>query len=119
MIKPANFDPNKKYPVFMYLYRGTGSQEVMDDWDSFNRMWFQMLAQKGYIVACVDNRGTGARGQEFKKCTYKQLGKLETQDQIEAAKWFGKQFYIDAYSYRYFRLELRRVYVLALLVQRK
>jgi dipeptidyl-peptidase-4 len=96
MIKPKDFDPQKKYPVFMYLYGGPGSQEVLDEYDGTMRMWFQMLAQKGYIVACVDNRGTGGRGEAFKKVTYLQLGKYETIDQIEAARWLGKQSYVDA-----------------------
>ena len=96
MIKPANFDPNKKYPVFMYVYGGPGSQNVVDSWSGSRNMWFNYLAQKGYIVACVDNRGTGARGAEFKKMTYQNLGHYETIDQIEAAKWFAKQSYVDA-----------------------
>ncbi len=96
MIKPADFDPNKKYPVFMYVYGGPGSQTVNDSWGGLNNWWFQMLAQNGYVVVSVDNRGTGARGQEFKKMTYLQLGKYETMDQIEAAKWLGKQSYVDA-----------------------
>jgi dipeptidyl-peptidase-4 len=96
MIKPANFDPNKKYPVFMYVYGGPGSQNVADSWSGSRNMWFNYLAQKGYIVACVDNRGTGARGAEFKKMTYQNLGHYETIDQIEAAKWFAKQSYVDA-----------------------
>lgn len=95
MIKPADFDPNKKYPVFMYVYGGPGSQNVVDSWSGSRNMWFNYLAQKGYIVACVDNRGTGARGAEFKKMTYQNLGHYETIDQIEAAKWFAKQSYVD------------------------
>jgi dipeptidyl-peptidase-4 len=95
MIKPTDFDPQKKYPVFMYLYGGPGSQEVLDEYDGTMRIWFQMLAQKGYIVACVDNRGTGGRGEAFKKVTYLQLGKYETMDQIEAARWLGRQNYVD------------------------
>ncbi len=96
MIKPSNFDPKKKYPVFMYVYGGPGSQTVENNWDSFMRMWFQLLAQKGYIVVSVDNRGTGARGQEFKKSTYLQLGKYETIDQIEAAKYLAGKSFVDA-----------------------
>lgn len=95
MIKPANFDANKKYPVFMYVYGGPGSQTVKNEWGWFNYIWFQMLAQKGYIVVSVDNRGTGARGRDFRTATYKQLGKVETDDQISAAKWLGKQNYVD------------------------
>ena len=95
MIKPQNMQPNKKYPVLMYVYGGPASQEAIDQWNDFDYWWFQMLAQQGYVVACVDGRGTGGRGEAFKKCTYKQLGKWETNDQIEAAKWLGKQSYID------------------------
>jgi len=94
MIKPVDFDPNKKYPLFMFLYGGPGSQEVTDGW-SREWYWFQMLAQKGYIIACVDNRGTGGRGEEFRKMTYGQLGKYETIDQIEAAEYLSSLSYID------------------------
>ena len=96
MLKPADFDPDKKYPVFMYVYGGPGSQTVTDSWGGFNNWWYQMLAQNGYIVVSVDNRGSGARGQEFKKMTYLELGKYETMDQISAAKYLGNQSYIDA-----------------------
>lgn len=94
MIKPADFDANKKYPVLMTVYGGPGSQEVLDKWDYY-QVWHQHLASKGYIVACVDNRGTGARGAEFKKVTYRNLGNIETIDQIEAAKYLGTINYID------------------------
>lgn len=96
MIKPLNFDPNKKYPVLMYCYGGPGSQTVKNSFDPFNGMWYQMLAQKGYIVVSVDGRGTGNRGEYFKKCTYMQLGKYETIDQIAAAQWLAKQPYVEA-----------------------
>lgn len=95
MIKPPNFDKNKKYPLFMFVYGGPGSQTVTNGWDR-NMVWFQMLAQKGYIVASVDNRGTGARGEAFKKMTYLQLGKYEAEDQIAAAKYLGSQNYVDS-----------------------
>lgn len=95
IIKPKNFDPNKKYPLFMYQYSGPGSQQVANSWDSGNALWFEMLAQKGYIIACVDGRGTGFKGAKFKKVTYKNLGKYEIEDQIAAAKWLGNQKYID------------------------
>ena len=95
MIKPANFDKSKKYPVLMYVYGGPGSQTVNDRWMGQNYLWYQHLASKGYIVVSVDNRGTGARGEEFKKMTYLELGKYETIDQIEAAKYLGTQSYID------------------------
>ena len=95
MLKPADFKENREYPVFMYLYGGPGSQQVTDSWKGQNYWWFQMLAQQGYIVACVDNRGTGARGEEFKKMTYLKLGHYETIDQIEAAKYLGNLAYTD------------------------
>lgn len=95
MIKPANFDENIRYPVLMYLYGGPGSQEVTDKWKGQNYWWFQMLTQQGYLVACIDNRGTGGRGEAFKKMTYMQLGKYETMDQIEGAKYIGSLKYAD------------------------
>jgi dipeptidyl-peptidase-4 len=95
MIKPPNFDKNKKYPVFLTIYGGPGSQTVTNSWGGSNFFWHQLLAQKGYIVVSVDNRGTGARGVDFKKVTYKQLGKYETEDQIEAAKYFATLPYVD------------------------
>ena len=95
MIKPPNFDATKKYPLFMFVYGGPGSQEVINSFGWAEYFWYQMLAQNGYIVACVDNRGTGGKGSEFKKITYKQLGKLETIDQIDAANYFGELKYID------------------------
>ncbi|TYA53137.1 S9 family peptidase [Formosa maritima] len=96
MIKPANFDESKQYPLFMYQYSGPGSQSVSNSWNSSNDYWYQYLAQKGYIVACVDGRGTGFKGAKFKKVTQKEMGKYEVEDQIEAAKQLGKLPYIDA-----------------------
>lgn len=96
IIKPANFDEGKKYPVLMYVYGGPGSQTVKNSFGYSNFFWFQMLANKyGYIVISVDNRGTGARGAEFKKITYKQLGKYETEDQIAVAKKIGEWSFVD------------------------
>ena len=96
MIKPTNMEKGKEYPLLMYVYGGPGSQEVLNSQSRFSDyMWFRMLAQKGYVVACVDGRGTGMRGEEFKKCTYMELGKYETEDQIEAAKYFGSLDFID------------------------
>lgn len=95
IIKPANFDPKKKYPVLIYNYSGPGSQVVVDRYGGANFLWHQMLAQKGYIVFAVDNRGTGARGSIFKKITYKNLGYWEAHDHIEAAKYLGSLNYID------------------------
>lgn len=95
IIKPNNFDPSKKYPVFMNQYSGPGSQQVSNQWFSTNDYWFMMLSQQGYIVACVDGRGTGFKGAEFKKCTQKELGKYEVEDQIDAAKVIGNYPYVD------------------------
>lgn len=95
MIKPLNFKKNKKHPVLMFVYGGPGSQEVEKNYDGTNYYWYQLLAQNGYIVACVDNRGTGGRGAKFKKATYNNLGKYETIDQIEAAKYLGGLPYVD------------------------
>jgi dipeptidyl-peptidase-4 len=94
MLKPADFDANKKYPVLMVVYGGPGHNMVVDGWDR-DLIWHQMLTQKGYIVACVDNRGTEYRGEKFKKCTYGQMGKLESADQIAAARWLGNQSYVN------------------------
>lgn len=96
MIKPADFDPDKTYPLFMYQYSGPGSQNVAERWGGSNDYWHQMLAQKGIIVACVDGRGTGLKGRDFKKVTQLELGKYEVEDQIAAAKKLGALPYIDA-----------------------
>ena len=95
MIKPANFDPNKKYPVYMNVYGGPGSNMVSDSWGSFNYMYHQLLAQNGYIIVSVDPRGTMYRGADIKKSTYLQLGKLETEDVIAVAKELGTYDYVD------------------------
>ncbi|MDP3359072.1 MAG: S9 family peptidase [Lutibacter sp.] len=96
MLKPNNFDANKKYPMFMTQYSGPGSQSVSNTWNAANDYWFQHLAAQGYIIVCVDGRGTGYKGADFKKVTYKELGKYEVEDQIESAKELGKRPYIDA-----------------------
>ena len=94
MLKPANFDASKKYPVLFCNYGGPGSQQVANRFGVVS-MWHQMLAQNGFIVVSVDNTGTGFRGEEFKKKTYLQLGKYEIEDQIDAAKYLGGLSYID------------------------
>ena len=93
IMKPANFDPNKKYPLLITQYSGPNSQQVKNTW-GIN--WLNYLTQEGYIVVCVDPRGTAARGEEFRKCTYMQLGKLESDDMIASAKWLAGQPYADA-----------------------
>ena len=96
ILKPADFDPSRRYPLLMFQYSGPGSQQVNNDWNSSDDYWFQSLAQRGYLVACVDGRGTGFKGAAFKKCTQKELGKYEVEDQIAAAKVLGTYPYIDA-----------------------
>ncbi|MFN8295682.1 MAG: S9 family peptidase [Chitinophagales bacterium] len=95
LIKPKDIDSSKKYPLFMYVYGGPDNQEVLNEWTSRNNLVFNFLAEKGYIIACVDNRGSGGRGSAFKKCTYLHLGKLETEDQILAAKYLSNLTYVD------------------------
>lgn len=95
MIKPSDFDPSKKYPVLMYVYGGPGSQNVTNSWGGTRDFWHHHLAAEGYIVVCLDNRGTGARGRDFKHSTYANLGKIEVEDQIAGAKYLGTMPYID------------------------
>ena len=95
MIRPADFDATKKYPVLMYVYGGPGSQTVLNNFSTSREIWHSYLADQGYIVVSVDNRGTGSRGRDFKHITYAQLGKYEVADQIAAAKYLAGQPYID------------------------
>jgi len=96
MLKPSDFDASKKYPVLMYMYGGPSSQSVQNSWGGRHFAWHQMLTQQGYIVVCVDNRGTDARGEKFKKSTYANLGKYEVQDQVDTYNYLSKLNYIDA-----------------------
>lgn len=98
MVKPRNFNPNHKYPVIMYQYSGPGSQEVKDSWNMGffgGGAYESYMAQQGYIYVCVDGRGTGGRGADFEKCTYLNLGMLESRDQVEAALYLGTLPYVD------------------------
>ena len=99
MIKPADFNPNKKYPVIMWQYSGPGSQQVVNAWQlgsiGGNSLYDEYLAQQGFIVVCVDGRGTGGRGADFEKCTYLKMGELESKDQVETAIYLGKLPYVD------------------------
>ena len=99
MVKPADFDVSKKYPVIMYQYGGPGNQQVLNQWgigmNGNGAILEQYLCQQGYICVCVDNRGTGGRGADFEKCTYLRLGELESRDQVETALWLGQQAYVD------------------------
>ncbi len=92
IMKPADFDPDRKYPLLITQYSGPNSQQVKNAWGGIN--WLNYLTQEGYVVACIDPRGTAARGEEFRKCTYMQLGKIESDDMIAAAKWLAGQPYI-------------------------
>ena len=96
MIKPVNFNPKKKYPVLMFQYSGPGSQQVANRWGDARTLWHKDLARKGYIIVCIDGRGTGFKGATFKKLTYLNLVKYETLDQISAAKKLGELPYIDS-----------------------
>ncbi len=96
MLRPANAEPGKKYPVLFDVYGGPGSQTVENKYDGYLGTWHQMLVQKGYIVVSVDNRGTGARGRDFKKATQLQLGRYETEDQIAAARYLATLPYVDS-----------------------
>lgn len=98
MVKPADFSSSKRYPVLMYQYSGPGSQQVLNSYSNGfvgGLTWEQRLAEKGYIVVCVDGRGTGGRGSEFLRCTYMRMGDLESHDQVETALWLGRQPYVD------------------------
>ena len=95
-IKPSDFDESKKYPLLMFQYSGPGSQSVSNSYFNTNEYWYQLLADQGYIIACVDGRGTGFKGADFKKVTQNELGKYELEDQIAAAQKLGKRDYIDA-----------------------
>lgn len=95
MIKPRDFDPGKKYPVYINIYGGPGSNTVSDSWGGINYMYHQLLAQSGYIVVSVDPRGTMHRGAAFKKSTYLELGKLETEDFVAVAKELQSMDFVD------------------------
>ena len=95
MLKPLNFDADKKYPMLMFQYSGPGSQQVGNKWNGSNDYWHNMLAQTGIIIVCIDGRGTGLKGADFKKVTQKELGKYEVEDQISAAKKLAERSYID------------------------
>lgn len=95
MIKPEDFDPSKTYPLLMFQYSGPGSQQVANRWGDQRLLWHKSLANQGYLIACVDGRGTGFKGAEFKKSTYLNLVKYESLDQIAAAKHFGSLPYVD------------------------
>ena len=92
MMKPTDFSASKKYPVLLYQYSGPGSQQVLDTWSI---SWETYMASRGFIVVCVDGRGTGGRGADFEKCTYLNLGVKEAKDQVATAQYMGSQSYVD------------------------
>jgi len=94
-IKPRDFSEDKAYPVLMFQYSGPGSQSVSNTYWGFNDYWYQLLANEGYVVVCVDGRGTGYKGRDFKKVTQLELGKFEVEDQAEAAKLLGQNTWVD------------------------
>ena len=94
-IKPADFNANKRYPVLIYVYGGPGNQQVTNSYGYSDYYWYHMLADKGYVVFCFDGRGTGGRGAAFKKQTYADMGHMECEDAIEAARWLGRQSWVD------------------------
>ena len=94
-IKPSNFKESKHYPVLIYVYGGPGNQQVNNSYGYSDYYWYHMLAEKGYVIFCFDGRGTGGRGADFKKQTYKNLGRMECEDAIEAARWLGQQSWVD------------------------
>lgn len=96
MIKPVNFDPAKKYPVIVYGYGGPGSQMVVNQWGDVRALWHHYMTEQGYIIFCVDNRGTGGRGKAFKNLAYGDLSKWAVGDQIEGAKYLATLPYVDA-----------------------
>ena len=96
MIKPYNFDPDKKYPVLVYGYGGPSSQMVVDRWGGSRTLFHQYMTEQGYIVFCLDNRGTGGRGKTFKNLAFHDLGKWSVHDQIEGAKYLASLSYVDA-----------------------
>ncbi|MFO0322990.1 MAG: S9 family peptidase [Bacteroidota bacterium] len=95
LMKPSHFNPSKTYPVLMVAYNGPGSNKCNNMWETFDMWWHSILNQEGYIVVCVDGRGTLGRGREFKHSTYLQLGKLEVEDQIDANIYIGNLPYVD------------------------
>ncbi|MDZ7344653.1 MAG: S9 family peptidase [candidate division KSB1 bacterium] len=95
MMKPANFDSTKKYPVIVFCYSGPGAQHVVNRWEGRRYLWHQLMTEKGYLIFCIDSRGTGGRGKKFKNLVYGDLGKWSTHDQVEGAKYLASLPYVD------------------------
>ncbi len=96
IMKPVDFNPARKYPLFFTNYGGPGSQTVLDSWGGSGYLWNLLLTQKGYLVASIDNRGTGMRGRDWRKIVYRQLGVIETRDQANAARTMGRWSFVDS-----------------------
>lgn len=96
LMKPPGFDPSRRYPILFFVYGGPGSQTVLDSWGGQQYLWFTMLTQKGYLVASVDNRGTGARGRDWRKIIYGRMGVIETRDQAAAARTISRWPFVDS-----------------------
>jgi len=96
IMKPANFDSTQNYPVIMFCYSGPGAQHVVNQWSGRRYLWHQLMTEKGFIIFCIDSRGTGGHGKKFKNLVYGDLGKWSTHDQIEGAKYLGSLPYVDA-----------------------
>ena len=96
VIKPADFDPGRRYPVLIHVYGGPQSQQVLNAWGGINYLWHQLLAQRGIVVVVVDNRGTTGRGRDFRRAMFRRLGQVEVVDQVAAARWLGRQPWVDS-----------------------
>lgn len=96
MIKPENFDPSRKYPVIVHLYGGPHVQEVRDEWQGTNFLWHQLMAEKGFIIFVLDNRGMAGRGHNFETPIYRQFGRVELADQLAGAAWLKSQPFVDS-----------------------
>ena len=96
LLYPKNYDPAKKYPLLVYVYGGPGNQTVLNDWGGMREQWLRYLSNLGYMIACVDNRGSGGKGAAFQRMTYERLGKYETEDQITAVKFIIDKFNADS-----------------------
>ena len=112
MLKPLGFDPSKHYPVFIYVYGGPGAQNVTRQW-SGSDLFLQYMAQQGYVVFKLDNRGSARRERRFTDVIYQNLGKHEVEDQLVGVDWLAKQSFVDRQAYRRVRLELWRLHDLA------